>query len=279
MDKLGLIAGAGSLPVEVARSCVDAGRSVFVVRLRGLADPGLADYPGIDVGIGEFGKILKALKAAKCGAVCMTGAVQRPDFSKVAVDARGLMILPSLVLGARKGDDGLLRTIVRLFEKEGYRVEGAQDVAMGLTLGDGPLGRVSPGEEHQEDIHRALTVARLVGRLDVGQGCVSARGLVLAVEAQEGTDAMLRRVAELPPALRGTADHLVGVLAKTPKPIQERRIDLPTIGLATVQRAAKAGLAGIVGEAGGLLILDREQVIAEADALGLFIFGVSSGEE
>lgn len=279
MEKLGLIAGGGSLPIEVARSCVDAGRSVFVVRLRGLADPGLADYPGIDVGIGEFGKMLKALKAAKCAAVCMTGVVQRPDFSKVAVDARGLLILPSLILGARKGDDGLLRTIVRLFEKEGFRVEGAQDVAMGLTLGAGPLGQVSPTEEHQEDIDRALAVARAVGQLDVGQGCVSARGLILAVEAQEGTDAMLRRVAELPPALRGTPDHLVGVLAKTPKPIQERRIDLPTIGLATVQRAAKAGLAGIVGEAGGLLILDREQVIAEADALGLFIFGASSGRE
>ena len=267
------------MPVEVARACVDAGRSVFVVRLKGLADAALADYPGIDASVGEFGKILKALKAAKCAAVCMTGVVQRPDLNNWAADARGLMMLPSLVLGARKGDDGLLRVIVRMFEKEGFRVEGPQNVAMGLTLGAGPLGRVSPGEEHQEDIHRALAVARAIGRLDVGQGCVSARGLVLAVEAQEGTDAMLRRVAELPPALRGSPDHLVGVLAKTPKPIQERRIDLPTIGLATVQRAAKAGLAGIVGEAGGLLILDREQVIAEADALGLFIFGAPAGEE
>ena len=97
----------------------------------------------------------------------------------------------------------------------------------------------------------------------------------LAVEAQEGTDAMLRRVADLPPALRGSAEAPQGVLAKAPKPIQDRRIDMPTIGLATVQRAAKAGLAGIVGEAGGVLVLDREQVIAEADALGLFILGVA----
>jgi DUF1009 family protein len=279
MDKLGLIAGAGSLPVEVARACVDVGRSVFVVRLKGLADPRLDDYPGVDLGIGELGKLIKHLKAAKCVAVCMTGIVQRPDFSKLAVDARGLMALPGLVMAARRGDDGLLRAIVGMFEKEGFRVEGAQDVAQGLTLGAGPLGRVSPQDEHQEDINRALAVARAVGQLDVGQGCVSARGLVLAVEAQEGTDAMLRRVADLPPALRGSPEHLVGVLAKAPKPIQERRIDLPTIGLATVQMAAKAGLAGIVGEAGGLLILDRDQVVAEANALGLFIFGVSSSEE
>jgi DUF1009 family protein len=278
MDKLGLIAGGGALPVEVARACVDAGRSVFVVRLKGLADPALDEYPGVDAAIGELGKMLKALKAAKCAAVCMTGVVQRPDFSKLAVDMRGLAALPGIILAARKGDDGLLRAVVRVFEKDGYRVEGAQDVASGLALGAGPLGRVSPSDEHQEDIARALKVAREIGRLDIGQGAVSARGLVLAVEAQEGTDAMLRRVADLPPALRGTPEHLVGVLAKAPKPIQERRVDLPTIGLATVQRAAKAGLAGIVGEAGGLLILDREQVIAEADALGLFIYGVAPDE-
>jgi DUF1009 family protein len=278
MDKLGLIAGGGALPVEVARACVDAGRSVFVVRLKGLADPALDEYPGVDAAIGELGKMLKALKAAKCAAVCMTGVVQRPDFSKLAVDMRGLAALPGIILAARKGDDGLLRAVVRVFEKDGYRIEGAQDVASGLALGAGPLGQFSPSEEHREDIGRALNVAREIGRLDIGQGAVSARGLVLAVEAQEGTDAMLRRVADLPAALRGTPEHLVGVLAKAPKPIQERRVDLPTIGLATVQRAAKAGLAGIVGEAGGLLILDREQVIAEADALGLFIYGVAPDE-
>jgi DUF1009 family protein len=278
MDKLGLIAGGGALPVEVARACVDAGRSVFVVRLKGLADPALDDYPGVDAAIGELGKMLKALKAAKCASVCMTGVVQRPDFSKLAVDLRGLAALPGIILAARKGDDGLLRAVVRVFEKDGFHIEGAQDVANGLSLGAGPLGQVSPSEEHREDIERALNVAREIGRLDIGQGAVSARGLVLAVEAQEGTDAMLRRVADLPPALRGTPEHLVGVLAKAPKPIQERRVDLPTIGLATVQRAAKAGLAGIVGEAGGLLILDREQVIAEADALGLFIYGVAPDE-
>jgi hypothetical protein len=104
---------------------------------------------------------------------------------------------------------------------------------------------------------------------------VVVRGLVLAVEAQEGTDAMLRRCAELPASVRGTPEAPFGVLAKAPKPIQERRIDLPTIGLATVQRVAKAGLAGIVGEAGGLLVLDREAVIEAADELGVFIVGVA----
>jgi DUF1009 family protein len=126
------------------------------------------------------------------------------------------------------------------------------------------------------DVHRALDVARAIGRLDVGQGAVVCRGLVLAVEAQEGTDAMLARVADLPVALRGQPGASAGVLAKAPKPIQETRIDLPTIGPTTIHAVARAGLAGIVGEAGGLLVLDREAVIELADELGVFILGVES---
>ena len=121
---------------------------------------------------------------------------------------------------------------------------------------------------------RALHVAREIGRLDVGQGAVVCDGLVLAVEAQEGTDAMLARVSTLPEAIRGRPDEPRGVLAKAPMPIQETRIDLPTIGLGTIQRAAQAGLAGVAGEVGRLLVLDREAVIAMADELGIFVVGV-----
>jgi DUF1009 family protein len=160
------------------------------------------------------------------------------------------------------------------FEKEGFAVEGANEVMDDLSLGSGPLGRVAPSDEEMADVHRALDVARAIGRLDVGQGAVVCRGLVLAVEAQEGTDAMLARVADLPVALRGQPGASAGVLAKAPKPIQETRIDLPTIGPTTIHAVARAGLAGIVGEAGGLLVLDREAVIELADELGVFILGV-----
>lgn len=131
-----------------------------------------------------------------------------------------------------------------------------------------------PGDDQLADALKALEIARAIGRLDVGQAAVVAHGLTLAVEAQEGTDAMLARVAELPAHLKGRPGAGAGVLAKAPKPIQETRVDLPTIGLATVHAAARAGLAGIVGEAGGLLVLDREAVIQLADELGVFILGV-----
>lgn len=178
------------------------------------------------------------------------------------------------IAAAAKGDDALLRYLIAEFEHEGFRVEGAQDVSGGLTLAAGPLGENLPGPEHEADIRRAVAVAKSIGELDIGQGAIVARGVVLAVEAQEGTDAMLRRCASLPAALKGTSDHRLGVLAKWPKPIQERRIDLPTIGVATVEGASAAGLAGIVGEAGATLVLDRPGVIAAANRLGLFIFGM-----
>jgi DUF1009 family protein len=274
MRKLGLIAGGGSLPLELAAHCEAAGRPFAVMRLRAFADPVLERYPGIEVGLGEFGKVFKALRAEGCEAVCFAGVVDRPDFTTIKPDLRGLTVIPGLVSAARKGDDALLRRLLAEFEKEGFAVEGAHEVRGEMTLPRGPLGRHSPTEGHVADIDRALIVARAIGALDVGQGAVVCEGLVLAVEAQEGTDAMLRRVAELPQAIRGYAEGPRGVLAKAPKPIQHTKVDLPTIGVATLQRAARAGLAGVVGEAGRLLIVNREQVIACADDLGLFVYGV-----
>jgi hypothetical protein len=274
MRKLGLIAGGGSLPVEIAEHCQRSGRPLFVIRLKGFAGQHLERFTGAEVGLAELGKCFKALKRAGCEAVCLAGQVNRPDFSSLMPDLRGLAALPAAIAAAGKGDDALLRMLVAEFEKEGFAVEGAHEVMDDLGLGVGPLGRVVPGPDSAADISQAMDAARAVGRLDAGQAAVVCRGLVLALEAAEGTDALLARVAELPEALRGRPGAPLGVLAKAPKPTQETRVDLPTIGPATVQAVARAGLAGIVGEAGALLVLDREAVIALADELGLFIVGL-----
>ena len=274
MRKLGLIAGGGDLPVRLARQCQAVGRPVFVIRLKGMADPALQAFDGVEAGIAEFGKGFAALKAAGVEAVCLAGVVKRPDFSALKPDLRGLKALPGAIAAARRGDDALLRFMVGEFEAEGFHVEGAHEVAAGMTLAPGPLGRHAPGPEHLLDMHKAFHVAGEIGKLDVGQGAVVCEGLVLAVEAQEGTDAMLDRSAGLPPALRGSPEARRGVLAKRPKPIQEQRVDLPAIGVATVQGAARAGLAGIVGEAGKALVMDHAAVAEAADALGLFVYGL-----
>lgn len=270
---LGLIAGGGDLPGAVARRCEAEGRPVFVVRLSGFADSSLGRFPGIEAAIGEFGRIIETLQRKGCEAVCFAGYVSRPDFRSLKTDRKGAAVLPGLIAAAVRGDGALLRKVLEVFEEAGFRIEGADELLGGDTLGDGALGAVRPTPEQAEDVRKALAVARAAGGLEIGQGAVVCEGLVLAVEAQEGTDAMLDRVATLPAPLRGDADHRRGVLAKTPMPVQDRRVDLPVIGAGTIERAARAGLSGVAGEAGGLILIDRDAVRAAADRLGLFVWG------
>jgi DUF1009 family protein len=260
----------------LAQQCRAVGRPLFVIRLRGFADPALAEYDGAEAGLGELGKWFDLLRAAGCKAVCTAGQVNRPDFSALKLDWRGVKALPGAIAAASQGDDALLRFLVTEFEREGFEVEGVHQVSGELTLAAGPLGRVHPAGEDLDDMAKGFQVAGEIGRLDIGQGVVMCRGLVLAVEAQEGTDAMLARCAALPRALRGEPGDPKGVLVKRAKPIQELRIDLPTLGLATLRGAARAGLAGVAGEAGRTLVVDREAVIEEADKLGLFVYGLSA---
>ncbi len=273
MNKLGLIAGGGALPVSVAARCEAEGRPVFVVRLAGFADVHLARYPGLEAGMAEFGRILSALKKAGCIAVCFAGTVSRPDFRTLKPDLKGAALMPGIIAAATRGDDALLRKILSVFEGEGYAIEGADDILGGETLPPGALGAVRPTEEQLSDLRKALHVAEKSGELDVGQGAVVCHGLVLAVEAQEGTDAMLARVAGLPADLRGSARERKGALAKAPKPIQDMRVDMPVIGARTVEMAAAAGLAGVGGVAGRLILIDRAGLIEAADRLGLFVWG------
>ncbi|MDP3803639.1 LpxI family protein [Brevundimonas sp.] len=273
MSKLGLIAGGGALPVSVAARCETEGRPVFLVRLTGFADPHLARYPGIEAGMAEIGKVLSALKKAGCDAVCFAGTVNRPDFKTLKPDFKGATLLPGIISAATRGDDALLRKILSIFEAEGYAIEGADDILGGETLPAGALGAIQPTSDQLADLRKALYVAEKAGELDIGQGAVVCDGLVLAVEAQEGTDAMLARVAGLPADLRGSGPARKGALGKAPKPIQDLRVDMPVMGARTVEMAAAAGLAGVGGVADKLIVIDRDGVVAAADRLGLFVWG------
>jgi DUF1009 family protein len=268
---LGLIAGLGDLPVSVAHAAVASGRGVYVLRLLGFEEPQLAGFPGTSVGIGQIAEQFNLLRRAGCREVVFAGIVRRPDFSQLKLDWKGTMLLPSVIRAARDGDDALIRVLVRAFEQEGFTVLGADAIAPDLLTEPGTLTQRQPAEADLADIAQAARVAAALGQLDIGQGCVVCDGLVLAVEAQEGTDLMLDRVASLPQELRGTPQQRRGVLLKRPKPIQERRVDLPVIGVKTVENAARSGLAGIAVEAGGAMLLQRQAALARADALGLFI--------
>ena len=271
---LGIIAGGGELPIAIARAAQEDGRAVFVLALEGMARPSdVAAFPHAFVSLGELGKAIRLLEGAGCSQITLAGKVARPEFSKLKLDARGALALPGVMAAALRGDDALLRSLLAIFEKEGMRVIGSSDAAQGLLVPLGPLGRLEPAQAQDEDILRAIRVVAAMGALDIGQAAVVCEGLVLAVEAAEGTDAMLARVAALPEALRGTPEHRRGVLVKAPKPHQERRVDLPVIGIRTVELAAAAGLAGIAVEGGAALIVNRARVAETADRRGLFVYG------
>jgi DUF1009 family protein len=274
LTALGIIAGGGDLPRAIAENVSASGRKVCIIALTGSAEDWVTSYPHEWAGMGEANKINGFLRAQDCKDVLLAGKVARPKWSEIKVDTRGALRLPGTIAAALKGDDALLRHVVSLFESDGFRVVGAAEAAPGMIAIDGTIGRLKPGEQDQKDIQLAFAVVRKLGELDVGQAAAVCSGLTLAVEAAEGTDAMIARIKDLPAHLRGTPAKPRGVLVKAPKPIQDGKTDLPVIGVQTIRNAADAGLAGIAVETGGALIVDKAAVATAADAAGLFVIGV-----
>ena len=229
--KLGIIAGGGNLPIRLAHSCASSGKPYFVARLRGYTDAELEQYDGETIYIAEFGKLVRRLKEEGCDAIVMAGIVSRPNFSQLKPDWRAAALLPKVVAAARRGDGALLDTLVNLFESEGFLVVGAEEVAGDLFAPSGTIGSIEPSPRDLADLAKAAEVVRALGSFDIGQAAVVRNGHVLAIEAAEGTDAMLQRCAELPDDIKGfepdEEESRRGVLLKRPKPGQELRGALP----------------------------------------------------
>ena len=271
--KLGILAGRGELPARRAAAARASGREPFVVAFEGQTEPASVNgYAHIWTPVAAVGRILEALRVADCVELCLIGPVDRPDFAHLRPDWTGIKLLPRLVAAARRGDDALMSELVRFLEEQGFRVVGAEAVLRDLTVGEGALGRCIPDEADRADIAKAGALLQALGPFDVGQAAVVREGHVLAIEAAEGTDALLERCR----AFR--RDRPGGVLVKLPKPGQELRVDLPTIGAATVERACAAGLKGVAVRAGQALVVDPLEVRRAADAAGLFVIGLAAGD-
>jgi DUF1009 family protein len=268
-NTVGILAGGGPLPGQVAHAALAAGKQVFLVGLAGFAEAKiLAPFPHAMVRLGAAGKILELLRGHGCRDLVLVGPVRRPSLLDLRPDAVGTKILARIGRAAFAGDDGLLAAVIRVLSDEGFSVLGAHEIVREVLAPAGLLGRVAPDGLMMADISRGVAVVRALGGVDVGQACVVQQGIVLAVEAIEGTDAMLARSAPL--ARPGPG----GVLVKLVKPGQDRRTDLPTIGPATVREAARAGLVGIAFEANGTILTERQAMIETADNAGLFLLGL-----
>ncbi|MBL4719959.1 MAG: UDP-2,3-diacylglucosamine diphosphatase LpxI [Alphaproteobacteria bacterium] len=269
MAKLGIIAGGGPLPRQIADRILKRGQDVFIIAFEGYTDPETTN--GRDhawVRLGAVGKTIKTLKVENVVDLVLAGPIKRPSLKDLRPDVAALKLLHKFGKKAF-GDDGLLTSILSTLEDEGFRILGADELMGTVLVEPGVVAGNTPDAQALLDIERGVAVLRALGAVDVGQAAIVQEGLVLGVEAIEGTDALISRCGELRREGPG------GVLVKIRKPDQDTRVDLPTIGVETVLCAARAGLRGIAIEAAGTMIMDRDAVIKKSQEVNVFIFAIT----
>lgn len=247
---LALVAGTGALPPAIMAAFPDA----LVCALDGFTP----DVPvDLTFRLEHLGSFLAKLTELGVTQVCFAGAVQRPSVDPAQIDAATMPLVPVIKAAMSKGDDGALRAIMQLFEAHGLQMVAAHDLVPDLLPAAGVLTSLKPNAGMMAEAVWGESVVAKLGNLDRGQACIIQGANVLAEEGPDGTDAMLAGVM-----VRG------GVLYKAPKPNQDRRADLPVIGIGTARGVIAAGLDGIVVTAGGVMVLDRDAVVAAMDSAG-----------
>jgi UDP-2,3-diacylglucosamine hydrolase len=278
-DSVAIICGGGAIPGAIAEAIIRRGRRPVMFAIKGWADPRMvARYAHHWVALGQAGRFLRLARTERCRDVILIGTLVRPALTQIRLDWATIRLMPRVLRAFAGGDDRLLSGIAKLFEEQGLRIVGVKELAPDIIVPEGVLGRHQPSAGDRADIARALDLIAALGPYDVGQAVVVANNHVLAVEAAEGTDNMLARVADLRKQGRVATPERTGVLVKAPKPKQDRRLDLPAIGPQTIANVTKAGLAGIAVAAGDTMMADPTEVIAAADRANIFVVGVAEGE-
>ena len=273
--RVAIFTGKGSLPREIAEHLRARGNAPFLVGIRSEYEPWIEGYDHVLLHWGQFGRFFKTLRRESVTHILFAGGLTRPNINYFRLDFGAFKSLTRILRLMLAGDNTLLSGLIKEIENNGVKVLGAHEVMPELLATAGVIAGKTPGKKSQQNIDRAVEACRMLGELDIGQGAVAVGGRVIALEGIEGTDEMLRRVAELRASGRLRENGCHGVLAKTMKPDQEMRADLPAIGPDTVENAYNAGLAGIAVEAGHSLVLEREKTLTLARKHGIFIFGVS----
>lgn len=269
LQPIGIIAGSGILPVAMVQSCINSGRAAYVVGIEGKAHPdAVAQVPHLWCNMGAVGKAVKYFKQNNVQHLVLAGRVGRPDIKSLHLDYSGARLLFNIMRTRSKGDNAIFTAVLSFLEESGFIIGGIDREFPELMAEKGVMGSVQPDRQAHEDIALGIKVVHALGELDIGQAAVVQQRTVLGVEGLEGTDRLIERCGLL--KLEGPG----GVLIKMKKPGQDTRIDLPTIGVQTVINAHQAGLRGIAVEAGNTIVLDKSGIIAQAEALGVFVIGI-----
>jgi len=259
---LGIIAGSGALP-EMLLAAIPA---AVLVRLKGVATNVADTGTVIDAEFERLGDLFVALHDVGVTELVFAGAMQRPKLNPTRLDGPTMKLVPRIMAALSKGDDGLLREVLTIFTEAGFEIKAAHDILPDLVLGDGVLvGELDA--QTKADATRGMEILTALGGMDVGQGCVVAKGQCIGIETLQGTDRMLEFVAATQDRVPGG-----GVLVKRAKTGQDLRIDMPTVGPDTIAAAAAAGLTGICVQAGYVLVLNKKACMAAATAAGITIW-------
>lgn len=276
-EPVGIIAGGGSLPVEVARSITGRGGLAHIIMVEGEASDQLRAFPHNVVNWAELGHAIKAVKRSGATSIVVVGKMARPSFLTAKPDFGFGLAFGKIWKALRAGgDDAVLRGVMGLFESRGLKVVSVADVAPELLIGEGTIGVHRPSGFDDVDIERGFALIAALGEFDIGQGAVINAGEVEAIEGAEGTDRMLARVAEFRALSEQAGEGTIrgGVLVKRPKPTQDLRVDLPAIGPDTVDGVRAAGLDGIAAMTGYVLAANRLELVQRADRNFVFVTGI-----
>ena len=272
---LAILCGGGDFPLRVAEAARRAGRNPLMIGIVGSADKRIEVFTHFWVHMGQVGKLFAGLKQHSIADIVIVGAMTRPEIGDLRLDWGALKRAPGMAPFFRGGDNRLLVGLARMFENEGLRIVGAHEIAPDLLAPAGVWGGREIPAQARADAEKGAALIAALSPFDAGQGVVVANGRVIAIEAAEGTDAMLARVAELRAARRLRFRGRVGVLVKAPKANQDLRLDMPAVGLGTVEAARRAELEGVALAAGRVLIADREEMLREAARAGMFVMGMT----
>ena len=268
---LGIIAGSGDLPREIIKTCQDQGRSFYLVAYEGHTD--LETYrnvPHVKAQLGKVGEVIKNLKKINVKELVLAGQFRRPSWFELKPDA---VAAKWLAQSAKYifGDDSLLQVILKNLEQEGFVICSAEDIVGAKLLAPlGILGTHQPHEQDLRDIDHGVKVAKILGQCDVGQSIIIQDGIILGVEAIEGTDTLIKRCQSLKREGEG------GILVKVVKPQQDTRVDRPTVGLKTLEGMHTTGLRGLAIETNGVIVHQLKDMIDFANQHNIFLVGVAS---
>lgn len=268
-DRIGIIAGGGALPKQLIESCKAKNITPYLVALNDITDKETTEgVETIWARIGSVGRIINFFEDNQVKQIVLAGWVKRPSFSSLIPDTMGIKLLNAVRNLDKAGDNSVFDIIIKFLEEQDLTVLGVDSVVTDLVAAKGIIGKTEPHKKEFKDIAYGAHVAAEIGKLDIGQAVIVQNGMILGVEGIDGTDALIKRCKDL------QLDGHGAVLVKMKKPKQDRRIDLPSIGIQTVIMAYEAKLKGIAVEAGNSLIIGKEETIKKADELGIFIFGI-----